>query len=463
MEEAKLKMVIEGENKADKAIKQAQSQVEVLQKKVKDMSPVFKGMATAGTLAFAGITAIAIKSIQAYGESEKQLAQVDAVIKTLSQETLKTAGGSFDEASKKVKEFGSSIQAMSGVADEEVAIGMSKLLQITKEYTKAEEASKLALDLSIYKQIDYASAVDIVGKVYSGNTSILSRYGIQLKDNATKEEAIAMLMERTKGQAEAYGKTFEGQSAILKQSFGDLQESIGKALLPILNDLLKQLLPVIQAMIKWAEDNPELTKNIILIAGAISGLLIVLGTLGLALPGIIAGFAFLTGPVGAVIVALTALTMAVILIKDNWKGALETMSIATETIVIKIETFFLNLKMKLIEIINEIKAKIQPVIDMDSNISNTVKNIGSGIGGAVSKTFGQAQSFLLGSRESGGYIPQTGPYLLHEGEFVVPKNNNSGMNITFNFNGDVSDIETLQRTIIATLNRNATLKSFAGQ
>jgi hypothetical protein len=142
---------------------------------------------------------------------------------------------------------------------------------------------------------------------------------------------------------------------------------------------------------------------------------------------------------------------------------LETMSIATETIVIKIETFFLNLKMKLIEIINEIKAKIQPVIDMASNISNTVKNIGSGIGGAVSKTFGQAQSFLLGSRESGGYIPQTGPYLLHEGEFVVPKNNNSGMNITFNFNGDVSDIETLQRTIIATLNRNATLKSFAGQ
>lgn len=459
MEEAKLKMVIEGENKADKAIKEAQSQVEVLQKKVKDMSPTFKTMATVGTIAFASISAVAIKSIQAYAESEKQLAQVDTIIKTLSEETLKTAGGSFDEASKKVKEFGASMQKVAGVADEEVAIGMSKLLQVTKDYTKAEEASKLALDLSIYKQIDYASAVDVVGKVYSGNTSILTRYGIQLDENATKEEAIAMLMERTKGQAEAYGKTFEGQSKILKESFGDLQEEIGKALMPILTDLLKEITPVITKMIEWAQENPELTKNIILVAGALTGLVAVVGILGMALPTIITGFAFLTGPIGAVIIAIGALTMAVIMIKDNWVGALETMKLVTETILIKIQTFFLNLKLKIIEIVDGIKAKIQPVLDITSNITKTT----SGIGSSISSAFGQAQSFLLGSRESGGYIPQTGPYLLHEGEFVVPKNNNSGMNITFNFNGDVSDIETLQKTIIGTLNRNATLKSFAGQ
>jgi len=101
--------------------------------------------------------------------------------------------------------------------------------------------------------------------------------------------------------------------------------------------------------------------------------------------------------------------------------------------------------LKIIKIIDEIKAKIQPVID-------TVSNIGSSIGGTVSGMFGRASNFLLGSREAGGYIPQTGPYLLHQGEYVLPKGD-SGMNITFNFNGDVNDRDTLMNEIIKMLNR----------
>jgi len=109
--------------------------------------------------------------------------------------------------------------------------------------------------------------------------------------------------------------------------------------------------------------NPELTKKIVIAAGAVAGLVAVIGILGGALPGIITAFTILTGPVGLVIASLVALGVAIKLIKDNWKEALETMQIVAETILTKIETFFLNLKLKIIKIIDEIKAKIQPVID----------------------------------------------------------------------------------------------------
>ncbi|WP_428897826.1 hypothetical protein Dip518_000010 [Parelusimicrobium proximum] len=44
----------------------------------------------------------------------------------------------------------------------------------------------------------------------------------------------------------------------------------------------------------------------------------------------------------------------------------------------------------------------------------------SGLGGIFGGG-GSILSGVLGSRERGGDIPQTGPYLLHEGEYVLPK------------------------------------------
>lgn len=472
MEEAKLKMVIEGENKADKAIKQAQSQVEVLQKKVKDMSPVFKGMAVAGTAAFGAIAGAVAFSV-------KQAIEVETIQNRLYQ-LLKTTNNATKEQVDVLLDQADALERVGVMSKENVIMAQSQLATFDLQLDTIKELTPAILDYVVAEKGLGATTEDVksltngLAQALQGNFGSLTRVGFVLDDVTKKMISEGTEMERAQALVEVLNSTYkdfnitardtaEGSLIVLQRSIGDISEELGKVFLPILVDIVKQLTPVIEKITDWIRENPELTKVIVITTGALAGLVAVIGLLGVALPGIIAGFTLLSGPIGVIILALGALTTAVILIKDNWKGALDTMSIATETIVIKIQTFFLNLKLKLIEIINEIKAKIQPVIDMASNISNTVKNIGSGIGGAVSKTFGQAQNFLLGSRESGGYIPQTGPYLLHEGEFVVPKNNSSGMNITFNFNGDVSDIETLQRTIIATLNRNATLKSFAGQ
>ena len=54
-----------------------------------------------------------------------------------------------------------------------------------------------------------------------------------------------------------------------------------------------------------------------------------------------------------------------------------------------------------------------------------------GLGGAISGL----KERILGSRQFGGYIPETGLYNLHAGETVIPSTNVGGVNITVNVSG----------------------------
>ena len=58
--------------------------------------------------------------------------------------------------------------------------------------------------------MDVAKAGELVGKVAGGNTGILGRYGIKIKEGATATEALGELQEKFSGQAKAYGDTTQG-------------------------------------------------------------------------------------------------------------------------------------------------------------------------------------------------------------------------------------------------------------
>ncbi len=119
------------------------------------------------------------------------------------------------------------------------------------------------------------------------------------------------------------------QAASMKAVFDDIKITIGNVLLPILKDLVASIKPVLESIKNWVQENPELTKTVILIAGAIGGLLVTLGPLLIILPGIIAAlpilgaaFAVLTGPVGLIIAAIVGLIAIGVLLWKNWDNIL---------------------------------------------------------------------------------------------------------------------------------------------
>jgi len=87
MEEAKLKMIIEGENRAGEAVKEAEKQVKTLQKQVKDMAPTFKTMKTAGTVAFGAITGAIGYSIKQSIDEETNNNRLYQLLKTTTGAT----------------------------------------------------------------------------------------------------------------------------------------------------------------------------------------------------------------------------------------------------------------------------------------------------------------------------------------------------------------------------------------
>jgi phage-related protein len=312
MAQRELSLILKLQDDASAALKKVGQTVD-------DMQPIFSNMAKVGTAAFASITGEIGFAIKAFTESQQQLSVVDGIVDNFSKKTLSQFSGGVTQAKQIIKEWGSEMQAVGGIADEQLATGIAKLLQVTQDWSSAEEAATLAADLSIYKNIEYSDAVDVLSKVLAGNVSILSRYGIQLKDNATIQDAVNALTERAGGLYEKSGKTIAGQMKILKESFGDLQENIGQALIPTLQKVLDIIKPVLDEFIKWTAAHQELTAKVLLFSAAVSGLVAAIGLLGMALPAVITGFQLMLSPAGLVFTLITAaLIPALKALWNNW-------------------------------------------------------------------------------------------------------------------------------------------------
>lgn len=461
MAEQKLQLVIEAVDKTKAAFESTKGGLDGLSKKAEALAPTFKKMAAVGTVAFTAITAEIGVAIKSFAESQAQLARVDATLANMSTKTLKQFGGDMELAKTITREFGAEMQKLGGIGDETASEGFAKLLLVTEDSTKAMEAAELAADLATYKQIDYLTAVDIVGKVVSGNTGILAKYGIQLKENATTEEAMAALSGRVAGQYEAYGKTVEGQMAILKQSMGDIQENIGAAFLPILQQLLDKLSPIIQSVVDWTNAHPELAKNLLIAGVAVAGLITIVGVLGMAIPGIIAGFSAL----GAVLTFLAANPIVILL------GVLAALLVAIHKqaeAVGGLKEYFrqtwegIGIIVK--EWVDKIIAFLQPIIDAFNRVRDAVSNAFSSVGN-FSRSVGNKVSGFLGFDDGGvvpGAIGQPQLALVHGGETILPTHKQGfslggGINLTITGNTflgreDIAEqigddiIKVLQRT-----------------
>ncbi len=162
--------------------------------------------------------------------------------------------------------------------------------------------------------------------------------------------------------------------------------------------------------------NPKWTKAIVVATAALGGLFVVLGPLLIMLPGLVALFS----PVGliifAVVAAITALSIAIKFVVKQWREMVKA-----------------------------------------------IKDFG-GIGkvlGAIGSFAGEKITGLIkGSKQSGGYIPETGLYQLHKGENVIPASGKSGNTFNFDFAGaNIVDKENFVKQITKSLNRGAKLAS----
>jgi len=119
---------------------------------------------------------------------------------------------------------------------------LGRLVLSTNDTQKATDLLNLALDVSAATGKPLETVTNALGKAYDGNTAALGKLGIgygaaELKGKDFSAVA-AELNAQFGGSALTAAETYQGQIDRLKVSFGETQETLGTALLPILQNVI---------------------------------------------------------------------------------------------------------------------------------------------------------------------------------------------------------------------------------
>lgn len=125
-----------------------------------------------------------------------------------------------------------------GFADDEQRESLASLVTVTQDVNKALDIQRTAMDLARLRGMSLADATQLLGKVYSGNIGILSRYGIKVREGADANEALEAVQKRVNGQAVAFAGTAAGKMQAFNVKMGELSEKIGAMVAGPATDLL---------------------------------------------------------------------------------------------------------------------------------------------------------------------------------------------------------------------------------
>lgn len=291
------------------------------------------GSAAAAGFAAAGVAAVAFgkSAIDAAAESQKVAAQTDAVIRS--------TGGAAGIGAKAIGDLAHQLQNISGVSDEAIQTGQNMLLTFTNVQNRVgkgndifSQATQTMLDMSVALGTDAKQSALQLGKALNDpikGIGALSRVGVTF--TAQQKEQIAamvkagdvagaqkvILAELNKefgGSAKAAGDARTPMEKLSMQ-FGDIQEKVGTALLPVMEKLSVKL----GDLIKWFENLSPGMQNAIEIGVGVVAAIAAIGAVIAVVTPIVGA---LTAAVGLLLSPITlvgiAIALLAIIVVKNW-------------------------------------------------------------------------------------------------------------------------------------------------
>lgn len=209
-------------------------------------SASMKGLKVAAAFGLVAVAAAAVKfgtsSVRAYSDAEN------------AQKSLAFAFAKFpklaDTNQAALQKLNTALQQKTRFDDDNIASGQAVLAQFKLTGQQITQVTPLLLDYASKTGKDIPQAANDVGKALLGNAKALKNIGIFYKStgDAGKDftNVTALMREKVGGFAELEGKTASGRLAILKNQFGELQETVGSALVPALSKVVGVITPMVQ-------------------------------------------------------------------------------------------------------------------------------------------------------------------------------------------------------------------------
>jgi hypothetical protein len=351
------------------------------------------------------------------------------------QQAVENSGVAFEDVSAVIDERIKKGQSLA-FTDDQIRDSLTALTNTTGSLSEALDLQGIALDLSRTKGMDLTKASELVGRVHEGNTGILKRYGIVLKDGATATDALAALQQKFAGQAETYGNSTAGSIFKVHDAIDEWRESIGHAMGPA------------QGIIALL---PGLTAGMSLAGTAMGGLSSLIRLT--FIPSLIA----LAIPFLPIILAVAAVGAAIALLAlawtNNWGDIQGKTKAAVEFIFTVLDALgaawsavwdgiVAATQAAVAAILGPINAIISAVQNAISWLQNLSNQAASGI--ATSENPNAVQP---GFASGISFVPFDMTARIHQGERIIPANQNragGGGSMTVNVYGDVDSSDRVR-------------------
>jgi len=365
----------------DKAIKEFK-QLETVGEKAQFAIKKAAVPAAAALTAVAGALGLAAK---AAAEDEQQQA--------ILANTMQNVVGATDATVAATEDMISAMSRATGTADSELRPAFAALLVGTKNVGEATDALSLAQDIAISTGTDLATVSDALAKAYAGNMKGLQALSPEMKglikEGASLDTVMMTLSDNFGGAAARSAETAAGKFKILKNSLAETQESIGAALLPV----LQKVLPYLQAMADWAQRNPT---AFLVIAGTISAVAAAIMAVNIAMA---------LNPFGLIAVGIAAVVTGIAIAYTKFESFRNIVNIVLNGLIAGFE-MFANSFIGAINIIIDGINLINPFTDIGKIGKISLGRIGGGAAGAEAVTSDIRTADRM-AREAGAGVPVT--------------------------------------------------------
>jgi hypothetical protein len=327
---------------SDKGSKAAQKDINKLGKNI-------DGFAKKSAKAF-GVAALASAAFAAkIGKDAVEAAIADQKSQALLANSLRNTVGATDDAIAGVERHITALQKQFSVADDELRPAFGRLAAAFNSTTAAQEAMQIALNVSAFASVDLATASDAIIKASQGQYKAITKLvpGIGAATLATKDfgKITDKVSKLTGGAAATRAGTLEGKMNGLKIAFGEVMETLGYALLPVMEKFVTlvttQLLPKIEAFVALNKDKlaagfqfaAEMAFNLLTTAIAFSDWCA--NNMGIVkgMAALIAGM-FAVGRIAAFITAIQGIIGVMALLRTTAIGAAVANAFATSGVSI---------------------------------------------------------------------------------------------------------------------------------
>ena len=329
------------------------------------------------------------------GMAAKAAAEDEAAQAALAVQLQNSTGAGQDQI-KAVEDAISAMSRQAAVADDVLRPAFAALVRGTKDIDEAQKQMSLVLDISRATQVDATTVADALAKAYEGNfkaiRGLTPEMANLIKEGADLDTIINVLGGTFGGANQAFTQTAQGGMEKMKIAFAEMQESIGAAVLP----LLEKIVPVITAMANAIERN----SGLVIAAAAVLG---TLATAIIAYNAVIKTAAFLqtafnitlaANPIGLVVAAIVLLGAALVAAYAKFEGFRQV-----------VDAVFGAVKVGVKVMVDFVSGYLNTMLGVWTRIINTIADVWNSTLGGLSFTI---PDWVPGIGGNGFTIPEMG-------------------------------------------------------